>query len=120
MTTRLINILLQMPMSDRVELLEQLEEKLKHKNKRKYPRGIYLTGVEIHKEDRLAKGMIKNLSPDGLLIATKSSFAIGDEILLTFKLPHSDDLIQIAAKVIRTSPYGIGVQFKTPILDFLK
>lgn len=119
-TTRLINILLEMPMAERLALLESLEEKRKHKDKRKYPRGIYSASVEIHRDDASAKGMIQNLSPEGLLVATKTDFEVGDNVSLTFKLPNSEDLIQIAASIVRKSPGGIGVQFKMPILDFLK
>ena len=118
-TTRLINILLAMPMFERLELLEYLEEKLKHKNRRKYPRGNYLTGVEIYTDNISAVGTIKNLGPDGLLIATKTLFHIGDEVVVTFRLPNSEDLIQISAKIVRKSSEGVGIKFKMPILDFL-
>ena len=119
-TTRLINLILGMSLQDRIDLLEYLNEREKSPNKRRYPRGIYLSHVDIITNNGFSKGIIKNLSPEGLLISTKDNIPIGEEILLTFRLPNSNDLIQINAIVVRSFSGGIGIQFKMPISEFLE
>jgi hypothetical protein len=119
-TTRLINLILGMSLQDRIDLLEYLKEREKSPNKRRYPRGIYLSHVDIFTHNGFSKGIIKNLSPEGLLISTMDNIPIGEEILLTFRLPNSNDLIQINATVVRSFSGGIGIQFKMPISEFLE
>jgi hypothetical protein len=119
-TTRLITIILEMSLTERVELLEELENSRHRRSRRKYPRAIYLSEVEIYAQGRSQRGVIKNMTPEGMFIRTDRILFKGEPIKVTFKLPNSEDLIQISAVVVRNLPDGIGIKFKLPILEYLK
>jgi Tfp pilus assembly protein PilZ len=110
-TTRIIEIVLAMPIDERRTLLKYLEEE--HiSGRRKYPRKTYFMEVNFATPDRVISGYIKNISSDGMFVETREPFSVGQPITLTFKLPNSVEHIKINGEIVRVSSKGFGVKFR--------
>jgi hypothetical protein len=111
-TTRIIEIVLAMPLDERRTLLKYLEEK--HiAGRRKYPRKTYFMEVNFATPDRASSGFIQNISSDGLFVETKEPLAVGQQLTLSFRLPNSEEQLKIIGEIVRVSPQGIGVKLAT-------
>lgn len=116
-TARLFEMILEMPIIERQNLLKQLEE-TQEKGKRKAPREKYFKDVDFATKDRVFRGFIHDISADGVLIQTSESLAIGQDITLAFELPHSDEHIKLKGKIVRVSRSGgFGVKFDESIVS---
>lgn len=116
-TARLFEIILQMPIIERQNLLKQLEEKQK-KGKRSAPREKYFKDVDFATKDRVFRGFIHDISADGVLIQTSESLAVGQDITLAFELPHSNEHIKVRGKIARLlTSGGFGVKFDESIVS---
>jgi Tfp pilus assembly protein PilZ len=114
-TARLFEMILQMPIIERQNLLKQLEE-TQEKGKRKAPREKYFKDVDFATKDRVFRGFIHDISADGVLIQTSESLAVGQDITLAFELPHSNEHIKVRGKIARLLPSGgFGVKFDESI-----
>ena len=114
-TSRLFQLILELPAIERQTLLDQLEAKQK-KGKRKFPREKYFKDVDFAIEDRVFRGFIHDISADGLLIETSESLSVGQTITLAFELPHTGEHVKIKGKIVRVLPSGgFGVQFDNSI-----
>lgn len=69
--------------------------------------------IDYSTEDRMYKDYIQNISAGGVFIETQMPFAEGQELSLSFPLPNYQKYIKISGEIVRTSPHGIGVRFKT-------
>ena len=67
--------------------------------------------------DRAYKDCIRDISVSGLFIETRTSFSIGQKIILTFSSSNYERPIKITGNIARTGPRGIGVKFKTEHQD---
>ena len=115
-TARLFEMILQMPIIERQNLLKQLE-KTQEKGKRKAPREKYFKDVDFATKDRMFRGFIHDISADGVLIQTSESLAVGQDITLAFELPHSNEQVKVRGKIARLSPSGgFGVKFDESIV----
>jgi Tfp pilus assembly protein PilZ len=114
-TARLFEIILEMPIIERQNLLMQLE-KTNEKGKRKAPREKYFKDVDFATKDRVFRGFIHDISAEGVLIQTSESLAVGQDVTLAFELPHSNEHIKVKGKIARLSPNGgFGVKFDESI-----
>jgi len=83
------------------------------KEVRKYPRK-YLTKQAIFKsKNRLYKGTICNISRGGCFIETNESFNLAQRISLVVPIKKIDMKFELKAEIVRLSPIGIGVKFKS-------
>jgi len=110
-TARLIKLVMDLPTDEKLAILDELEERRIH-GRRQKPRRPCFMDVDYASDGRAFRGFIKNLSAGGVFIETSETFSIGDEIVLTFSLPETQDPIKIAGEIVRALPGGIGVQFK--------
>jgi Tfp pilus assembly protein PilZ len=81
--------------------------------KRKHTRKPLLTVVDYAIQGQVYRDFIQNISADGVFIETAVPTSIGEELSLTFVLPTHGKPIKITGEVVRISPQGIGVRFKT-------
>ncbi len=109
-TARLLELIIDMPEEDQRILLEDLEAKLSN-DTRKNTRKPFSMVVDYVAKDRICNDFIKDISAGGMFIENRMQFLVGQELLLTFPLPNNRKHIKIAARVIRTTPKGIGVKF---------
>lgn len=115
-TGRVIELVQRMPIDRLLELLNNLEKEAASRSQldgdRKDLRINCLISVDYSNSDRFFKDYIQDISSSGVFIKTRESFSIGEEIVLSMSLSGDENAFRIPAEVVRTSPEGIGVQFK--------
>ena len=109
--SRLLNLLLDMPIEKQLELLEIMDQ-MQQEKARKHTRRAWKVAVEYSTGDLVMRDYIKDISSGGVFIETKMPLAIGQELNLKFPLPNYQKLVKVAGEIIWTSPKGIGVKFK--------
>lgn len=112
LTARLLELIKTLSEDEQTSLLRELEEKIS-RGKRKHERKPFFMVVDYSTEDRIFKDYIQNISAGGVFIETHMPFAEGQELSLSFPLPHYQKYIKISGEIVRASPQGIGVQFTT-------
>lgn len=113
-TARIIELILAMPFEQRRELLKELEEN-QTEGKRKGHRKSYYMEVNFATLGRVYNGFINNISTEGMLIETRRPLPVGQQIILSFKLPESRIYVKMVGEVVRVAPQGIGVRFKQKV-----
>ena len=114
-TTRLLNMVLDMPVSQQVTLLKQLDQtglKGTRKQKRTTLKAPWFVSIDPQKATDRYEHSLKDISSCGMFIETKRSFTVGQHIRITFQTPVSRKLIQMVGEVVRFEESGIGVKFK--------
>jgi len=109
-TARLFEIILDMPFEDRSTLLKDLEAR-NSQGRRKFARKPYFMPVDFATPDRAFSGFIQNISSGGLLIETRETLPVGEQVTLSFMRPKSRDYIKVGGEVVRNIPDGFGVKF---------
>jgi len=105
-----------MSKDEQLTLLKELEERL-FKDKREHVRKPFFMVVDYSIEDRVYKDYIQNISAGGVFIETRITFTVGQAVSLSFPLPNYQKYIKITGEIVRISPQGIGVRFKTVTQD---
>ena len=115
-TARLFELILDMPFRDRRTLLKELEEK-HSQGRRKSARKPYFMPIDFATPERAFSGYIQNISSGGLLIETRESLPVGQQLTLSFMRPKSRDYVKVGGEVVRTIRDGCGIKFNTNIED---
>ena len=55
---------------------------------------------------------VKDLSANGVFLATRRKLSVGDEIAMTIPLVHAKAMIRATGEIIRLDPEGVGVEFR--------
>ena len=79
--------------------------------KRRHPRFARLVEVDFSVLGRFYRGFIRNLSAGGALIETLDTFAVGEQILVSYPAPNQAGNIKRSGEITRAVPNGIGVRF---------
>jgi Tfp pilus assembly protein PilZ len=58
-------------------------------------------------------GVMQSISLGGAFILTRSTFSIGDSLAIALSQPDLEKTIWIACDVVRVTPEGIGVRFRS-------
>ena len=111
-TARLLEVIKAMSEDEQLALLKELEERL-FKGRRKHEREPFFMAVDYSTKDRFYKDYIQDISAGGVFIETRMPFRAGQEVSLSFPLPNYQKYIKTTGEVVRISPHGIGVRFKT-------
>jgi len=111
-TARLLEVIRAMSEDEQLALLKELEERL-FKGRRKHEREPFFMAVDYSTKDRFYKDYIQDISAGGVFIETRMPFRAGQEVSLSFPLPNYQKYIKTTGEVVRISPHGIGVRFKT-------
>jgi hypothetical protein len=113
-TARLFEIILDMPFQDRRALLKDLEAK-HSQGRRRFARKPYFMPVDFATSDRAFNGFIQNISSGGLLIETRETLPVGQQVTLSFMRPKSRDYVKVGGEVVRKVSDGFGVKFHSHI-----
>ena len=68
--------------------------------------------AECKTENSTFRGIVKNLSTEGIFIETNKPISIGEEIAFSFILPASKKAVKATGVVVRSAFSGIGVNIK--------
>ncbi len=86
-------------------------------DRRKSERADLVVRVAYHTVDELFSEFARNINEGGLFVETETPHPVGTEVSLQFKIPGSDEPLQVMGRVARTtgggsgeSP-GIGIEF---------
>ena len=102
-----------MPEEERHILLKELfEEELEGGGERVFKRIPVFVVVNYAVEGRSYQDFVRNVGAGGVFIETPKRFSVGQKVLLTFSLPNDPKVIKIEGEIIRTTPQGVGVEFK--------
>ncbi len=118
-TSRLLNIIFDMPMNQQLKLLKSLDKK-GVKGSRQHARAKlknpWVVQVDPNENKKDNIDYINDISRCGMFIKTSTSFFVGQDITIKFQTPSSKKLFQIIGKIVRLQDNGIGVKFKRQIL----
>jgi hypothetical protein len=113
-TARLFEIILDMPFKSRRILLKDLEAK-HSQGRRRFARKPYFSPVDFATPDRAFSGFIQNISSGGLLLETRETLPVGQQVTLSFMRPKSRDHVKVGGEVVRKIPDGFGVKFHAQV-----
>jgi hypothetical protein len=116
-TDLLIESIKKLSVSQQEYLLQAVKDWMS--DNREYPRKDCQADVLYSDNNRLAQGMIINISAGGLYLQPDSPFAVGQEITLTFEHPFAKKQIKVNGEIIRSNQKGIGVKFDQTIGNIL-
>ena len=110
-TSRLVDLITEMPLGEQQALLKELEEK-SSKFKRKHYRQPIRTAVEYATMESTYRNFIQNISVGGAFIVTRIPILVGQDIALNFVLPTKPQKhIKVTGQIVRVTPQGVGVEF---------
>lgn len=113
-TSRLMNIILEMPLEQQLDLLEKLDSR-KYNGTRRFPR-TYLKNpwvVTVNRENEIFSDdyYIKDIGRCGMFIEADRTFDVGERVTMQFQMPSSKKAFKIIGKIVRSQDNGIGVKF---------
>lgn len=79
---------------------------------RENPRKICLIPTTCKVENRSFKSYIIDISKVGVFIESNDVFAVGQLIMMAFKLPNDPNVFKLQGRIARSGPKGIGVKFQ--------
>lgn len=82
---------------------------------RKYRRKPYTKSVCFSSQNKRHRGLIKNISPNGVFIETHDSLSVGQKIELDIPGTKTGSDRILIGSVVRVSSTGVGVRFKATI-----
>lgn len=110
-TSRLMNIILEMTLDQQLKLLDSLDAQ-GYENSRQFTR-TYLKKpwIVIVNDNTKENTHIRDICRNGMFIETEQSFKVGEQIKLNFKMPASKKILKITGKIVRSQGNGIAVKF---------
>lgn len=93
--------------------LQNGDHEQKKSDLREHPRKPYSKIALFTSGKHFYKGLIKNISRRGVFVETKGVFNVGQIIKLVIPGTSIDNGVMLKGEVIRCSPAGIGVEFKS-------
>jgi c-di-GMP-binding flagellar brake protein YcgR len=86
---------------------------LKSKCRRQHFRKPVHIPVRYTKQDGLCSGVIRDISLGGVFILSRKALPLGQSLSVSFSPTNFDKTIWIAGDVMRVTPEGIGVRFRS-------
>lgn len=110
-TSRLLNFIFDMPVEQKLELLNIIDN-WGYEGARRHQRRPWTVPIDYSTDDQSYKDIIKDISASGLFIETQMPFSVGRDVKMKFRLNEGRKLIQISGEIVRVASQGIGVKFK--------
>jgi len=113
----LFKLIVDMPLTQRRLLLEQLEQSEKNgepssAERRRHPRKDCLVMAEVEAGGRSTRSYLLDISPQGAFIESLQQLAEGEPVTLSFRLPNSSSPVRVNADVVWSNGQAAGVVFK--------
>lgn len=113
-TSRLMNMILEMKPEEQMDLLKLLDEK-GYGGSRRYVRHHlakpWAVFFELGKDQTVHADFIQDISRCGMFIESSRSFNVGDKITVRFEVPTSRKIYKILGEIVRLQEKGMGVKF---------
>ncbi len=84
-------------------------------DQRAMPRRSCFIPVDYTTNDHDYHDFIQNMSDGGLFVETRAALTVGQQIALTFSLPHSNHQTRITGEIVWVGTDGFGVNLHQPI-----
>ncbi len=122
-TSRLMNIVLEMPLDQQLDLLESLDSNGydgTRKHQRTYLKNPWVVEVDHEDQSLIDQCFIKDIGRCGMFIElnlpdqsdlSNRLFDVGEKITMRFKMPASQKMFKILGQIVRFQSNGIGVKF---------
>jgi Tfp pilus assembly protein PilZ len=113
-STHIFKLVIDMPDEQQAALLKKLEKSARpigRTERRRYLRKPCLMPVDYTVQGRQFKGYILDISAHGVFIETIDYFFSGQEIIMTFSVPHYQKPMTITGEIVWSSQSGIGIKF---------
>ena len=113
----LFKLIVDMPVTQRLLLMEQLEPSEKNgepsaAERRRHPRKDCLIMAEVEAGGRCTRSYLLDISPQGAFIESLQPLAEGEPVTLSFRLPNSRTPVRVNAEVVWSNGQAAGVVFK--------
>lgn len=115
LSTHIFKLVIDLPDAQQSTLLQKLEETVRGvggHQRRKHLRKACLMPVDYTIQDRPFKGYILDISTQGAFIETNDYYFSGQEIIMTFSVPHYQKPLTISGEIVWSSQNGIGIKFR--------
>ena len=109
--SKLFQIVIQLDEEQQKELLDHADSLLV-KEKRQNIRKSCSIPINYASSDRVFSNQISNISANGLFIETKQPLIADGDLIMTFRLEGFAKSLKLRGEIARTTPKGIGVEFK--------
>jgi len=115
---KLLEVILNMSEEQQETILQHAEE-LVRGDRRFSDRKSCDLPVHFATTDRTHKGYIKNISKNGVFIASQAPITIGEAVLMVFKVDRDSKAVKLKGEIAHATRWGIGVEFaaKGPRFD---
>ena len=110
----IFKLVIDLPDAQQRVLLNQLEKSsdpVSKDDRRKNSRKPCLMPVNYSVQDRSFKGYILDISVYGVFIETNDYFFSGQEIIMTFSVPHYQKPLTVTGEIVWSSQNGMGIKF---------
>ena len=110
----ILKLVIDLPDEQQNVLLRQLEKTAHPASKddrRKYPRKPCLMPVNYSVGGRSFQGYVLDISIYGAFIETSDYFFSGQEIIMTFSVPHYQKPLTVSGEIAWSSQNGMGIKF---------
>ena len=117
-TSRLLNIVMDMPVQQQLRLLKKLDAsgfsgaRRRPRTFLEIPWAVVIDQAAGQDDGQGHGSVITDISRCGVFIETPQSFSVGEKILLTFEVPTNRKEYKITGEIVRIHQNGIGVKFK--------
>lgn len=103
-TSRLLNIILEMPVEQQLDLLDRLDisgYEGARRYARTYLKNPWIVLIDPEKEKMPYDYFIKDISRCGMFIETSQSFSVSQKITIQFQVPASKKVFKIMGEIVR-------------------
>ena len=110
----IFKLVIDLPDEQQRVLLKQLEESahpVSTDDRRAHSRKACLMPVKYSVQNRRFKGYILDISMHGVFIETSDYFFSGQEIIITFSVPHYQKPLTVTGQIVWSSQNGMGIKF---------
>ena len=114
LSTHIFKLVIDLPDEQQAALLEQLEKtalEIPRKDRRRHPRRACLMPLDYSVQGRQFKGYILDINTHGAFIETNDYFFSGQEIIMTYSVPHYQKPLRVTGEIVWSSQNGIGIKF---------
>ena len=114
LTHQLFQLITEMSEDEKRILLKLLKRgALKGKCRRQHFRKPIHMPVRYTNKDGLSSGVIRDISLGGVFMLSRGAFSLGQGLSVSFSPPNFEKTVWITGDVMRVTPQGIGVRFRS-------